>query len=301
MRKLVFIMTFFTLSFTAFAQEQGKVIKGKVVDNATGKGVPGASVILKGNTQGTQTSADGAFTLTVPSLDNAQLEIGSVGYERQTVDVKGRATLTVQLKLESKSLEDVVVIGYGTQSRRAITGAQTTFDAKTIQEKPIARVDQAMIGQMPGVQVKQQTGLPGQGFSIQVRGTGSIGGGTEPLYVIDGFPLDVANLNSAGGFTSNPLNNINANDIESIQVLKDAAAGAIYGSRAANGVVLITTKRGQIGKPKIGVNAYAGVSQVSRKMDVLSPEEWISLSTDLANAKWVASAPSGRTADQTNA
>ena len=295
MRKLACIITLLTLTCAVAFAQQGKVIHGKVVDE-TGKGVPGASVIAKGSVQGTQTDGAGAFTLTLSS-ETAQLEIGSVGYERQTVDLKGRSELTIQLKKESKSLEDVVVIGYGTQSRRNITGAQTTFDAKTIQEKPIARVDQAMIGQMPGVQVRQQTGMPGQGFSLLVRGAGSIAGGTEPLYVIDGFPLDVSSQNTAGGFTTNPLNNINANDIESIQVLKDAAAGAIYGSRAANGVVLITTKRGQVGKARISVNAYAGTSRIAKKMDVLSPEEWIAMSTELANYKYIKQYPTASVND----
>src|SRR5205085_2174016 len=119
--------------------------------------------------------------------------------------------------------------------KKDVTGAVATFDAKNIEEKPIARVDQAMIGQMAGVQVRQQTGLPGSGFTILVRGTGSISAGTEPLYVIDGFPLDVNSQNTAGGYSNgNPLNNLSPDDIESIQVLKDAAAGAIYGSRAAN-------------------------------------------------------------------
>jgi len=117
---------------------------------------------------------------------------------------------------------------------------------------------------MSGVQVKQQSGLPGNGLSIVVRGAGSISAGTEPLYVVDGFPLDVASLNSAGGYTANPLNNLNPDDIENIQVLKDAAAAAIYGSRAANGVVLITTKKGAAGKAVISVNASSGNSQVAK-------------------------------------
>ncbi len=186
--------------------------------------------------------------------------------------------------------------------KRDITGAVATFNPKGIEEKPIARVDQALIGQMPGVQIKQQTGQPGAGFSIQVRGAGSIGAGTEPLYVIDGFPLDMVAQQSNGGFVGNPLNNINPSDIESIQVLKDAAAGAIYGSRAANGVVIITTKRGQLGKARITVNAYAGASKIANKLDVLSPEEWIAQATELANYKWVNSVTNGsRTASQTNA
>jgi TonB-linked SusC/RagA family outer membrane protein len=153
---------------------------------------------------------------------------------------------------------------------------------------------------MPGVQVRQQTGMPGQGLSILVRGSGSITAGSEPLYVIDGFPLDVVSNNGSGGFTGSPLNNINPNDIESVQVLKDAAAGAIYGSRAANGVVIITTKRGVAGKPKIGFNAYTGVSKVAKKLDVLNAGEWVAMASELADYNWVNSG-TGRTAGQTNA
>jgi TonB-linked SusC/RagA family outer membrane protein len=279
---------------------QDKPLKGKVVDDSTGQGLPNVSVAVVGSNRGTNTDGNGIFSLRVPSAAaKTQLRISSVGYTTFTITVTDGINGDIRLKKEDKTLEDVVVIGYGTQKQRNLTGSVSTFDTKSIQEKPIARIDQAMIGQMAGVQVKQQTGLPGQGFSIVVRGVGSISGGTEPLYVVDGFPLDVVSQSSSGGFTANPLNNLNANDIESIQVLKDAAAAAIYGSRAANGVVLITTKRGQVGKTKINVNAYTGTSKVAKKMDVLSAQEWIAQSTELANYKWVASG-AGRTADQTN-
>jgi TonB-dependent starch-binding outer membrane protein SusC len=136
MRKLACFITLLTFACAVAFAQQGKLVHGKVVDES-GKGVPGASVIVKGSVQGTQTDAEGVFTISIPSTEGAQLEIGSVGFDRQTIDLKGRTELTIQLKKESKSLEDVVVIGYGTQSRRTITGAQTTFDAKTIQESPL--------------------------------------------------------------------------------------------------------------------------------------------------------------------
>ncbi len=173
MRKLACIITLLLFSVAVVvAQDQGKLVKGKVADASTGKGIPGASVIVRGNTTGTQTDADGNFSIVVPSPATAKLEIGSVGYERQVVDVKSKTTLLIKLALESKALEDVVVIGYGTQSRRNVSGAQTSFDVKTIQEHPIASVDQAMIGQMPGVVIKQQTGLTGQEFILVVRVAG---------------------------------------------------------------------------------------------------------------------------------
>ena len=171
-----------------------------------------------------------------------------------------------------------------------------TFNTENLDEHPVPRVDQAMVGQMAGVRVKQTSGLPGRGFSVQVRGTGSIGANNEPLYVIDGFPLEVSRQNDNGGFsTGNPLDNLNPNDIESIQVLKDASAAAIYGSRGSNGVVLITTKKGRTGKAVISFNAYAGYNERVRKLDMLDAEGWIDRSIDIINTNWVKSGP-GRTA-----
>jgi TonB-dependent SusC/RagA subfamily outer membrane receptor len=155
---------------------------------------------------------------------------------------------------------------------------------------------------MAGVAVKQTSGALGKGFSVQVRGSGSISAGNEPLYVIDGFPLATAAPNGAGNYANgNPLDNINPNDIENIQVLKDAAAAAIYGSRAANGVVLITTKRGKTGKPKIDFNSYVGYTERTRKLDMLSPTEWIDRFTEMVNARYVAEYGSlGATANDNN-
>jgi len=281
------------------AAARGTVLEGRVTDEK-GDGIPGASVMVKGARVAVSAGPDGRFSLTV-RMGNDVLVVSAVGYASKEA-AAGSNHLVVVLSPQNKSMEDVVVIGYGSQKRRNVTGAIATFDTKGIEEKPITRIDQAMIGQMPGVQVRQQTGAPGAGFSILVRGAGSISAGTEPLYVVDGFPLDVASQNTAGGYSNgNPLNNLNPGDIESIQVLKDAAAGAIYGSRASNGVVLITTKRGQPGKARLSVNANAGISQAAKKLDVLRPEEWIAQWTEYENYRWVHSAPSGRTADQTNA
>lgn len=288
------------LLFSVFQarSQNGILIKGKVSDEK-GNAVPGATIQVKGTENRTVAKEDGVFTITVIT-GKETLIVSSIGFAKREIPLNGQATVAVSLSSEKSTLDDVVVVGYGTSRRRDITGAVATFNPKDIEEKPISRVDQALIGQMPGVQIKQQTGMPGAGFSVSVRGAGSIAAGTEPLYVVDGFTLDQVAPGTNGSFTTNPLNNINPNDIESIQVLKDAAAAAIYGSRAGNGVVIITTKRGQLGKPKISVNAYTGISKVANKMDVLSPEEWIAQATELANAKWVASG-TGRTASQTNA
>ena len=288
---LIWLFLFLILSGSVWAQAPKK-ITGKVTDDA-GQPVAGASVMVKGSRTAVTAGADGSFTITAKEKD--VLVISYVGFQDKEVSVSGN-TLSVAMVKGDRSMDDVVVIGYGTQKRQNVTAAVASMDAKSIQEKPITRIDQAMIGQMPGVVVRQQTGLPGQGFTLLVRGTGSISAGTEPLYVIDGFPLDVNSQNTAGGFSNgNPLNNLNPDDIESIQVLKDAAAGAIYGSRAANGVVLVTTKRGQIGRTRIGLNANAGVSNVARKLDMLGANDWIALATDLENYKWVNSG-AGRSA-----
>ncbi|MBC6988205.1 MULTISPECIES: SusC/RagA family TonB-linked outer membrane protein [Hymenobacter] len=273
-------------------------LTGKVVSQ--GSGLPGVTVVLKGSTQGTTTTADGSFTLSVPETAGT-LVFSFIGYTTQEKAFSGPETFTITLAEDTKKLEEVVVVGYGTQKRADVTGAIASFDASKLQERPITRVDQALVGQLAGVQVRQTTGAPGRGFSVQVRGSGSITANNEPLYVVDGFPLEAAAQNAAGRFgTGSPLDNINPNDIENIEVLKDAAAAAIYGSRAANGVVLITTKRGKSGKPKLTFNTYAGVSQAVRHLDMLSAEEWVDRATEMINAAWVASG-TGRTASQTTA
>jgi TonB-dependent SusC/RagA subfamily outer membrane receptor len=273
-------------------------IKGRVTDEKEAP-LPGVSVRLKGSTGGVSTGNDGDFQLTVPN-ENATLVFTFIGFKTQEINISQNQVVNVKLIPDQSSLNEVLVVGYGTQKRSDITGAVASFSAKNVEEKPINRVEQALIGQMPGVQVRQQTGMPGAGLSILVRGSGSITAGNEPLYVLDGFPLDVSSQSAGGGFSNNPLDDLNPNDIESIQVLKDASAAAIYGSRAANGVVIITTKRGQAGKVKINLNAKSGISQVAKKLDLLSPEEWVDMATTVANTTWVNSG-SGRTADQTNA
>ena len=294
--KLFFLFLINLLMAANVFGQAGEVATGKVADEK-GQPLPGVSVQVKGTGKGTSTAPDGSFSITVPEK-NAVLVFSYVGYKR----TEARAGNQLQIKLEAgeSALNEVVVVGYGTQKKGDILGAVATLDATNLIEKPLGRVEQALIGQMPGVQVRQQTGMPGQGLSILVRGSGSITAGSEPLYVIDGFPLDVVSNNGSGGFSGSPLNNINPNDIESVQVLKDAAAGAIYGSRAANGVVIITTKRGQSGKAKINFNAYTGFSKISKKLDVLSADEWVAMATEVANTNWVNSG-TGRTASQSNA
>jgi len=285
------------ISLTTFAQNNFTVT-GKITDEAN-KPLEGVTVQVKGTATVTTTNTDGTFQISVPS-ERSVLVISYVGYEQQEIVVGNKRQLSLSMKAASNSMENVVVIGYGTQKKRNVTGAVANFDAKNLDERPVLRVDQALVGQMAGVTVKQTSGGLGKGFQIQVRGTGSISAGNEPLYVVDGFPLATASVNGSGVFsTGNPLDNIDPNDIESIQVLKDAASAAIYGSRAANGVVLITTKKGRTGKAQININTYVGYLERSRKLDMLSAEEWIDRAVEIINAQWVASG-AGRTSDQTN-
>lgn len=291
------LILLFLLCFTLLHAQEGVNVSGKITDDK-GLPVPAVSVKIKGTKQAVSTDANGNYAL--KTAIGSTLVFQYLSYTTQEIVVSKAGVLNVKLaEASNKELDEVVVVGYGTQKKGDVTGAIATFKADKLQERSIVRVDQALVGQMAGVTVKQTSGTPGKAFSIQVRGSGSISAGNEPLYVLDGFPLASATPNGSGNYaTGNPLDNINPNDIESIQVLKDASAAAIYGSRAANGVVLITTKRGKSGKPTINVNTYAGVVERSKKLDMLDGAEWIDRATEMINAQWVASG-TGRTASQT--
>jgi len=267
---------------------QQKKVTGTVVDSQTGETLIGVTIFLKGTNQGTVSDVNGNFSLNLTNLSGV-LKVNYLGYLPQEITLNGQTKLDIKLVRDVKNLDEVVVIGYGTQKKSNVTSSVSTLTNKNLDERAITRVDQALVGQMAGINVKQTTGAPGKAFSIQVRGTGSISAGNEPLYVIDGFPLSTASTNGAGNFaTGNPLDNINPNDIESIQVLKDAAAAAIYGSRASNGVILITTKRGLTGKPKITYNTYFGISQATRKINMLDGQGWIDRATEMINGQYLA-------------
>ena len=212
-------------------------------------GLPGVTVVVKGSTKGTTTDEQGDFKIVVPD-PQAILVFSFVGYESKEVPVGNKTTLNVSLGAGDQTLNEVVVVGYGSQLKKEITGAVQTVSAQEIKDLPVSQIGQKLQGRLAGVQINQATGKPGQGISIRIRGQVSVTAGSDPLYVIDGFPI-----------TGN-IAQLNPDEIEDISVLKDAASTSLYGSRAANGVVLITTKKGKPGQTTVSFNTYAGVQQV---------------------------------------
>ncbi len=260
--KLVLIVCFLVFSSELFGQ--GKIITG-VVNSDNNQPIPGVNIIQKGTSNGVGSDFNGNFTITLLDNQSNTLIFSSIGFQTVEEIVDDRTIINVTMFESIESLDNVVVIGYGTQKKTNLTSAMSYMDAEGLDERPLNRLDQVLVGQLSGVRVAQTSGIPGAGFNIQVRGSGSIGLNTNPLYVIDGFPLD----------TDGEPSNLNPNDIESIQVLKDAAASSIYGSRGANGVILITTKKGKSGKAQFSFNTYTGWGETSKKLDLLSAEEWV--------------------------
>ena len=266
---------------------QSRSVSGRITDQKTGEGLPGVTILLKGTTTGVSTSPDGRFSLNVPE-SGGTLVVSSIGMVTQEVAIGNRTTLDLTLAADNKQLEEIVVTGYGEQQqRREIIGAIATVSSAQYKDQPIIGVDQALQGRAAGVQVLQNSGTPGSGVSVRVRGAASISASNEPLYVVDGLPIITGNTSQlgTGNQSTNGLNDLNPNDIATIEVLKDAAAAAIYGSRASNGVVLITTKRGKAGKANVDVDYYSGVQSVWKKPGVLTGAQQTQLFLDeIANA-----------------
>lgn len=247
-------------------------VSGTVTDE-NGAALPGVNIIEKGTSNGVTTSADGQYSLSVEG-ENSILVFSFIGYASTEVLVGSQTTLNVTLAEDIKSLQEVVVIGYGEKSRRLMTESIGTVSSQEITRVPVTSADQAIQGRVSGVQVTSVDGTPGAPVAIRIRGVGTVGN-TQPLFVIDGVPVG----NNSNEVT-NPLSTINPADIESITVLKDASASAVYGVRAANGVVLITTKRGKTGKPTISLDSYYGVQQIRKFNEYNSTEEWLSLTQE---------------------
>jgi len=264
---LVFLFTIF-ICLGAFAQN--RQITGKVTSSDDGSSLPGVSIKVKETTAGTVTDVDGSFKITAPA--NATLVFTYIGYVPQEIAVVESTVITVKLSPSSSSLNEVVVVGYGTQKRSDLTGAISSVNASTIGSMPITSADQALQGRAAGVQVTNNDGSPGGNITVLIRGTGSLAtNGNAPLYVVDGYPID------AGG-----INNINPSDIATIDILKDASSTAIYGIRAANGVVLITTKRGNKNGTQVSANAYSSFQSKPKEYSVLNANQFATLANQQA-------------------
>ena len=267
--RVVFLLLLF--SATAWAQE--RLVSGKVTSSEDGSPIPGANVIVKGTTNGTTTDATGNFQLSVSP--NATLVFSFIGFASVEMNVSDLTVVNAQLSVDATQLSEVVVVGYSSVTKKELTGAVSSVKGSTIANLPIQSFDRALQGRAAGVQVLSANGVPGGAVSVRIRGTGSITAGNEPLYIVDGVQLN--NRNDGGTMVSaNPLAFLNPNDIESMEILKDAANASIYGAQAANGVVLITTKKGKASqKTSINLGYYKGVVEPVPVLDMMNTQEWI--------------------------
>ncbi|MXV52274.1 SusC/RagA family TonB-linked outer membrane protein [Pedobacter sp. HMF7647] len=262
MRPIKLLLLSAMLLFCVVVTAQNKKVTGRVTSSDDGGPLPGVSVKIKGATAGTVTDAGGNYTINAAST--ATLVFTYIGYDPKEAEVGNRTTINIQIKPHENSLQQVVVVGYGTQKRSDITGAVASVSSKQISELPVANLQQALQGRIAGIDVASNGSKPGSGVVVRIRGRRSFAAGNDPLYVVDGIPF------------SGDLGDISPNDIESMDVLKDASATAIYGSRGANGVVLVTTKRGKVSKPSVSYAGYAGFSTPLGSYDILQGDKFAS-------------------------
>lgn len=270
-----FIMCFMLslFSLTAFAQIK---ITGTASDAETGEPLSFITIQVKGTTAGTTSDMDGNYSIEVPNRD-AILVYSYIGYRSQEIKVGNQTHINIRLSEDVETLDEVVVVGYGVQNKRDVTGSIAKVGSEELMSVPTSSFDAALQGRAAGVQVTQTSGLAGSGAAIRVRGIASITAGGDPLIVVDGIPIMQNAGDRVGAAQDNPMSSINANDIESIDILKDASATAIYGSRGANGVVLITTKRGKSGKPQINFSSKVAFSTANRKVDMLETKDYLDI------------------------
>jgi TonB-linked SusC/RagA family outer membrane protein len=267
MRKTIanfFLFSLF-LSLFSFAANAQEMVTGRVTDQKSGQGIPRVNVMLKGTSTGTQTGEDGSFTIKVPAK-TGKLVFSSVGYETMEKNITSNA---MSVALASSTMQDIVVVAYGTRKKSDLTGAVTQVTSKDFQKGNIVSSEQLLLGKVAGLEVTTGGGSAGGGSKLRIRGGASLNASNDPLIVVDGVPVE---SNGIAG-SANYLNTINPDDIESVSVLKDASATALYGSRASNGVIIITTKKGTRGKTKFNFNTQLSSSQVSKFIDVLSADE----------------------------
>ncbi len=269
----IFIMILMSLSSIPLVAQN--TIRGTVIEKETGNPIPYTNVIVKGTTATTMTSENGSYTIN--AAPDAVISFSSFGYITVEENVGSRAVINVSLEAESFVLDEVVAVAYSTTRRKDLISSVASVKGDELSKAPVASMNEAMQGKMAGVQVSSTSGTPGGAITVRVRGSSSITAGNDPLYVVDGIPMTIKDESQMafGGQTTNPLANLNSSDIESIQVLKDAAASALYGSRASNGVILITTKKGKSQKAKVTLDAYYGVQDLWREISFLRTEEWL--------------------------
>ncbi|HEV2478775.1 MAG TPA: TonB-dependent receptor [Puia sp.] len=259
--RILALMLLLTIFAHAALLAQTKKITGKVSASDNGTMLSGATVKVKGTKIATSTDADGSFT--IEAAPNAILTISSIGYTAQDIPVANNSTLTIKMVADPQSMQQVVIVGYGSVKRRDLTGAVATVSADQISKVPVTTLDQALQGRAPGVQVTNNDGAPGGGVQVQIRGVGSLGS-NDPLYVVDGYPIPAGS----------GLNTLNPSDIASMEILKDASATAIYGNRAANGVVIITTKRGRKNGTQVSVDVVSSIQGRPKTYKVLNAQQW---------------------------
>ncbi len=257
------ILLFASFIFISNVKGQERMVSGKVTSSEDGSALPGVNVLVKGTTQGTVTDVEGNYTLEV-SDENGTLVFSSIGYTSQEMPMNGRSEINVALAEDVQSLNEVVVVGYGEVQRKDLTGSVGSVDIDETVKTPVATIDQAIQGRVPGVFVTSVNGSPGAATTIRIRGGNSINAGNEPLYVVDGFISDASIVSS-----------LNPEDIESIDILKDASAVSIYGARGSNGVILVTTKRGRAGQSEISFSSYYAIQEIAKKVDLLNAQEYI--------------------------
>lgn len=260
-------MMFFIGTSAGFGQEI--TLKGTISDGESGEVLPGVSILLKGTPIGTVTDVMGNYTIKVPDGDGT-LVFSFIGYRTQEIPIDDRKVVDLVMELDITSLTEVVVVGYGTTTKKDMTGSIETVEMEDVQKAPVKSFDEALAGRVAGVTVSGNDGQPGSNNNIIIRGVGSITGSTAPLYVVDGFPMEDSYSNS-----------LNINDIESMTVLKDASATAIYGARGANGVIIITTKRGKVGTPEIAYNMYYGISQNPNPIKLMDAYQFVRYQSEL--------------------
>ncbi|UII23701.1 SusC/RagA family TonB-linked outer membrane protein [Fulvivirga ligni] len=270
MKKLLLLMLCFCSASLVMAQEQ--TVTGKVTSASDAEVLPGVNVIVSGTTKGTTTDFNGEFSINVPG--NASLVFSFIGYKTTEVPVNGRSVLNITLEDDIAQLDEVVITGYGSIRKKDLTSAHTTVGAEEIQKTVNTTIEQAIQGRAAGVYVTQNSGQPGGGMSINIRGVSSINGNTQPLYVIDGVQIEGSQVSGGAQSSSNPLSGLNPADIASMEILQGPSATALYGSRATNGVVVITTKRGKAGDIRISYGFQYSLQTEPQKLDVMNLRQY---------------------------